>query len=206
MKKKFTDMYLNDTWTGGGSGYGSDIKYVTPFLVFFSNWIGKNNITSMVDFGCGDLRVSQPLIANLPEFRYTGIDIVKDAIESHAQKWKKAQFIEQDLTQLNWDSIPDADLYYIKDVLQHWPNNYVVKFLDEFFTNKPKGKLVVLNCDLANIRKIPHHKNHSSSREGMEIGCFRPLSQNHYPLSEYSTTEIFSWDTKKAYIVGLKSS
>jgi len=200
VKQIFEDIYNQQTWHGGGSGYGSEINYVAPFLSFFSNWLGKNNINSMVDFGCGDLQWSPYIFNNIPGFKYVGVEVVGDLVKTHSQTWKNHTFIEQDLLQLEWNSIPDVDLYFIKDVLQHWPDNYVISWLNAFFANKPKGKLMIVNCDLANIRKLPQWVDHSEDRT-MEIGEFKPLSQFHYPLSEYNTAEVFSWDTKKVYIV-----
>jgi hypothetical protein len=200
MKEAFENIFKKNEWHGGGSGYGSEINYVAPFLTFFSHWLGKNRINSMVDLGCGDLQWTPYIFNNIPDFEYTGIEVVEELVDSHSQEWENFKFIQQDLIQIDWTEVPDADLYFIKDVLQHWPSNYVVKWLDNFFKNNEEKTLMIVNCDLHNIRQTPQWTNHSPDRD-MQVGGFKPLSQNHYPLSAYNVTEVFSWDTKKAYIV-----
>ena len=199
-QKIFEDIYAKNTWHGGGSGYGSEISYSVPFIVFMAYWITNNKIKSIVDLGCGDLQWMPYLYKYLPTIDYTGIDVVGDVIKNHRINYPDQKFIECDLTEIDWDKIPNSDLYFIKDVLQHWPNSSISPWLDNFFNKKNNSSLIIVNCDLENIRQLPQWKDHSPDRT-MEIGGFKPLSKNHSPLSNYNIDEIFSHDTKKVYLV-----
>jgi hypothetical protein len=207
-KKIFQEIYENNKWHGGGSGYGSEINYNIPLMVFMSYWIGKNNIKSLVDLGCGDLQwmpsLYRYLQIYLPDIGYVGVDVVESLILNHQINHPNSTFIVQDLMEIDWEVIPNSDLYFIKDVLQHWPNENIIKWIDNFFEKKPDGNLMIINCDLENIKKIPQWRDHTSIRD-LEIGGFCPLSQNHYPLSEYITSELFSYDTKKVYLIKRKN-
>jgi hypothetical protein len=199
-KKVFQDIYDKHKWHGGGSGYGSELKYNVPFMVFMSYWLGKNNIKSIVDLGCGDLQWMPYLYNNLYDIEYIGVDVVEHLIENHRINYPNINFIVQDLIEIDWNSIPNSDLYFIKDVLQHWPNENIVLWIDTFFRKKPNSNLIIVNCDLENIRQLPQWVNHTSDRN-MKIGEFKPLCKKHYPLSKYDIVELFSYDTKKIYLV-----
>ena len=199
-KKIFQDIYEKNKWHGGGSGYGSELNYNLPFMVFMSHWLGKNNIKSIVDLGCGDLQWMPYLYNNLSDIEYTGVDVVEHLIKNHWINHPNTNFIVQDLIEIDWDSIPNSDLYFIKDVLQHWPNENIVLWLDTFFIKNPNSNLIIVNCDLENIRQLPQWADHTSDRN-MKIGEFKPLSKQHFPLLKYDIVELFSYDTKKIYLV-----
>ena len=200
IKEIFTEIYDQNKWVSG-SGVGSTLNYNLPLIIFLSNYIGKYNIKSVVDFGCGDLQWMPNIFNNL-NIEYCGVDVVEHLIKNHKQNYQSKKFIQSDIYDLNYDLIPDSDLYIIKDVLQHWTNDMVVEWLNEFFKNKHSANIIIINCDLENIKKIPMYKNHSSDRE-MNIGDFKPLSKHHEPLEKFDLDELFSWDTKKVYKVKL---
>lgn len=132
----FENIYNKNSWHGGGSGYGSEISYNLPFTVFMTYWITNNKIKSIVDLGCGDLQWMPYIYNYLPGVNYTGIDVVSSVIRNHQVNYPDQKFIECDLTEIDWDKIPNSDLYFIKDVLQHWPNNNISSWLDNFFNKK----------------------------------------------------------------------
>lgn len=142
---------------------------------------------------------------NIPDIKYTGVDIVENVINNHIINYPNINFIVDNLITINWSKIPNSDLFFIKDVLQHWKNEDIILWLNTFFMEKPNGNLIVINCDLENIRNLPQWKDHTSDRS-MKTGEFKPLSQKYFPLSEYDSTELFSYDTKKVYLVKNKQS
>jgi predicted nicotinamide N-methyase len=58
---------------------------------------------------------------------YKGID-VSDVVLTNTKKYSRAgvKFLELDAVR---DDIPSADLVIIKDVMQHWSNDDIIKFL-----------------------------------------------------------------------------
>jgi hypothetical protein len=85
--------------------------------------------------------------------------------------------------------MPDADLFFIKDVLQHWTSDVVEGWVNSFFAAKPNARLIVANCS----------HQHSDERH-LKTGGFAPLNGDKFPLNKFSPKELLSWDfSKKAY-------
>jgi hypothetical protein len=74
-------------------------------------------------------------VTNWNQARYLGVDISSDVIDLVKKKYQKdkVSFAVGDVT----DSLPPADLLLCKDVLQHLPNQLIIKFIKN---NLKKGK------------------------------------------------------------------
>ena len=107
----FTRIYAENAW--GGSGKGSDPAAAAPYCRFIEGYIWQHSIRSVLDLGCGDLRVANA-IAWGPA-RYTGIDIV-----APPGMWQ---------ADIRTCPLPAADLVLCKDVLQHWGNGDITAML-----------------------------------------------------------------------------
>ena len=82
MENKFQNIYDNNEW-GNGSGAGSRIKSVKKYMSFLEGFIQMNNVTSVVDAGCGDWQFSKNI--NWGQVSYKGFDIVNTVVENN--KW-----------------------------------------------------------------------------------------------------------------------
>tara|TARA_R110000772_G_scaffold2410_1_gene8312 strand:+ start:34647 stop:35249 length:603 start_codon:yes stop_codon:yes gene_type:complete len=193
-KRIFSEIYDKKAWVEG-SGPGSTIEYCIPLIVFLSGYIKENNIKSMVDIGCGDIQWMSNIFNNL-NISYTGIDVVDNVININKGNYPNETFICADIFTMDIGDIPDSDMYFMKDVLQHWTNDMIQTWLDRFFEEKPNAHFLTINCDLDNILKFM--PEHSHDRE-LKVGEFSPLNKNKYPLSNYKPIELFSWETKKVY-------
>jgi SAM-dependent methyltransferase len=123
--EKFQKIYDDNIWSNG-SGPGSDIQNIQPYIDYLQAIIDSRQIKSIVDCGCGDWQSTRYL--NLNGVDYLGIDIVpkviNDNIKSYSApniKFQFANFLDIEL--------PKADLLICKDVLQHLPNEAVLSFL-----------------------------------------------------------------------------
>ncbi|MCY0096400.1 class I SAM-dependent methyltransferase [Hoeflea ulvae] len=100
----------------------------------------SHNYSTVLDLGCGYGRVADSFISN--GFKYTGIDISKDALETAKKQYPQGKFIQGDLRNIKLDS--KFDVVSILYVLVHFVDDSDWKsFLRtacEYLT--PGGKLV----------------------------------------------------------------
>ena len=83
----------------------------------------------------------------------------------------------------------NADLLIIKDVLQHWSDPEVRKFLDDMVALKKYKYILVINCADESRSML------------MEAGGWRTLSHNHPLLGDYGLIEIFKYNTKSVLLM-----
>ena len=131
-KEVFSEIYQNNIWgkdDGGGfySGTGSDDDYSIPYANTIIKFIDENNISSVVDLGCGDFRVGDKINKNT-QIKYVGVDVVPDLIKHHQQKYQtdKIKFKQLNIVK---DQLPAGQLCLIRQVLQHLSNSDIQKIL-----------------------------------------------------------------------------
>jgi SAM-dependent methyltransferase len=141
----FKNIYENKRWGIKGSekfnsGTGSDDLISNRFIDFTTNYIKENEITSIVDLGCGDFRVGSQYIS--PQIKkYVGVDVVDILIEHHGKEFGDEVKSFQCLDIIN-DELPKGELCIIRQVLQHLSNEQVQQILVKLRTYK-----YVLICD-----------------------------------------------------------
>ena len=183
----FSRIYLEDRWTGG-SGPGSDVTFCRPLVAWLAGYVHENGIRSVVDFGCGDFRW-MPEVLDRTGVGYVGLDVVEGLVERHRIVHQRWSFATLDVSTADPREIPAADLYWAKDVLQHWPSDTIVAFLDRFFAARPKAHLVVCNCagQAGDDRRLDARWH------------FAALSADRRPLCDYAPRRLFAWGGKEVY-------
>jgi SAM-dependent methyltransferase len=138
LVQTFNGIYSRGDWAKnaegkGTSGSGSTLDVTREYRAYIEEFIKKHHVKSVVDAGCGDWEFSSATDWN--HARYLGVDISSDVIEVVKKKYQKdnVSFVVGDVT----DSLPPADLLLCKDVLQHLPNQLIIKFIKN---NLKKGK------------------------------------------------------------------
>jgi SAM-dependent methyltransferase len=145
VSSTFTSIYENKRWGVKGderfnSGTGSDDLISNRFINFTQEYIQENNITSIVDLGCGDFRVGSQYIT--PQVtKYIGVDVVDSLIEHHQNEFGNDVISFQCLDIIN-DELPKGELCIIRQVLQHLSNDQVQQILIKLRAYK-----YVLVCD-----------------------------------------------------------
>ena len=135
MEKTFTEIYSKNKW-GGGSGTGSNMsrnnkKYMDLLNNFMNN--KEYKIKSICDIGCGDWKFSQYM--DFSKFKYLGIDCVESVINENKEKFQKKNinFLHKSVED---DFIPEGyDLIILKDVIQHWTDDDIMKYLPKILDN-----------------------------------------------------------------------
>jgi hypothetical protein len=125
----FADAYRRQQWTPTdahqkfSSGPGSGIAFAQPYCEWVSIFARENNITRLVDLGCGDFRVGQSLLAG-GDFEYTGIDIVPALVAHYRQRFGSPKVRFACLNIID-DDLPHGELCLIRQVLQHLSNREI---------------------------------------------------------------------------------
>ena len=157
MRDKFENIYMNNLWEHG-SGEGSLPIHTKGYAKFVEHFLTIYNICSVVDLGCGDWQFSR--FINWGDTTYHGYDIVQSVIDSNKAKFESDKTLFHLYTG-DPINLPKADLIIAKDVLQHWSNNNIEKFLPllskyKYFliTNciNPNGKTVNINIEDGEFR------------------------------------------------------
>ena len=124
-REPFQRIYDEQLW-GGGSGHGSRRTTTEPYRQLLQRLLTGNQVSRVVDLGCGDWQFSR--LIDWEGIEYLGVDVVPAVIEANRQAYgrEKIRFEYADVRTLR---PPDADLYILKDVLQHWPDHDIKAFL-----------------------------------------------------------------------------
>lgn len=189
MQNVFLDIYAQGHW-GQGSGPGSAPEYCAPLVEFLTRYFSENKIRSVVDLGCGDLQWA-PELVRAAGVTYTGIDCVESLIEQHRRTYSAPTFSFQcaDISTLDPADVPVADVYLLKDVLQHWPDEHITAYLRAFFLARPEAHVLVANCC----------GQQTDNRTVDGVARFAPLDGERWPLRAFKPQELFNWRSKKLY-------
>jgi SAM-dependent methyltransferase len=170
----FSYIYEQEIWEERAYGCGNRnrdeaVKNSAPYCKFIEDFLRDNQIQSVVDAGCGDWTLLQPI--NWRAVRYLGVDIVKPVIEKNQTQFASptCSFLHADITEAD---LPSADLLICKDVLHHLTDNQVAALFKQF----PKFKfcLVVTNTDPT---------THTSQNKTIVCGGCRTLDITKAPFN-----------------------
>jgi len=169
----FNKIYKYNLW-GFGSGTGSIAYNNKEYINFITKFIKEHNIESIVDIGCGDWQLFSKI--NLNSTRYIGIDTVKEVVTQNIQKYSSPniKFICQNV--LDDFTPPNAALYIVKDVLQHWSNDNIDKFFYIMKNTRFKYILIINDTTFINLNKL-----------NIKNGFYRPFDISKYNL-QYKNT------------------
>jgi SAM-dependent methyltransferase len=138
LVQTFNGIYDRGDWAKdpagkGTSGTGSTLDATQEYRAYIEQFIKNHQVKSVVDAGCGDWEFSSATDWN--HARYLGVDISTEVIDLVKKKYEKkdVSFRVGDVT----ESLPSADLLLCKDVLQHLPNELIIKFIKN---NLKRGK------------------------------------------------------------------
>lgn len=203
MEEVFTNVYETNVWGdnknadyNGSSGEGSDIDYnKDSYVPFLKKFITDHTIRNIVDLGCGDFRCGKLIYDDL-DILYTGYDTYKKIIDynSSHHALPKYSFIHLDFCN-NKENIINGDLCILKDVIQHWPLDYIYTFLDYLVETKKFKYILICNCC-----------NQTQDNTDIPIGEWRRLSCEYLPLKKYNPIKLFNYHSKEVCLIEIKSA
>ena len=163
LKEVFKEIYINNLWSTDkncknrkfNSGLGSHSKeiideYINSVVLFLKDLKVKPDV---VDLGCGDFNIGSKLRGYCNS--YIAVDIFDDLIDHNKIEFKNldVDFRVLDITK---DELPEGDICFLRQVLQHLSNKSIMNFL-KLLRNKykyliltehyPEGKNLVPNID-----------------------------------------------------------
>lgn len=151
---RFQEIYERGAWGKNvGSGRGSDPTYCAPYLEYVRKLIDSGKYSSVLDVGCGDWQHSK--LIDWRGLTYLGVDMV-DAIFYKEEVPKNVLFSSADV--LKKGTLPllfgmrNWDLVLVKDVMQHWSDDEIQIFLDEFVSLPWKTVVVVNDWRFVRVR------------------------------------------------------
>ena len=153
MSEEFSRIYRDNFWVCG-SGLGSLPDRTEEYVKFLLDILKDKDITSVLDYGCGDWQFSRHIDWPVP---YKGVDIVESVINNNKQKYEK-EGICFEVVGKNFE-MPHADLIICKDVMQHLPNQIVQDLFSEM---KKRCRYLLITNDVI-----------SSATGDCEIGGWR---------------------------------
>lgn len=131
----FSEIYEKNNWGGSKgefcSGFGTEDEQIVSAYISAVSKMASIEVfqgLTFVDLGCGDFRVSKqllPLCSN-----YIGVDIVKPLIRRNEEKFGNAatRFVHLDIVE---DELPDGDVCFVRQVLQHLSNQQIMSVLEK---------------------------------------------------------------------------
>ena len=167
MRKVFSFIYEHNAWDFG-SGLGSMPQTTLEYRYFLERFLAERGVRSVVDFGCGDWQSSRYIF--WWDAEYTGYDVVPSVLEANRARYAsdKVRFLT---SPEDWRNLRGADLLLAKDVLQHWPEEEIRRFLEAV---KGKYKYILVTNSVTPEDEL--------NREIL-LGQFRPLDLRLPPFS-----------------------
>lgn len=172
----FDAIYNKRLW-GRASGAGSAPREAMPYIQHVNALIQSKGYRSVVDLGCGD-----GIIASLLKCEsYRGFDASERAVALARRRNRNLSFEVLDFYH-KLHELPAADLLLCKDVLHHWPNDWVERWLSDLFA-MDRWRHVVLCQDEKQV--MP--------RQDCHLGGYRALDYRFHPLCRFPLRKAVSF-------------
>jgi hypothetical protein len=210
MQDEFSTIYECNVW-GGGSGGGSSIASTGPtFLPWLRSFVAmeaarRRRPVQVCDIGCGDCQCFLHTYQNMEAHvgRYTGLDCVTGVVAANKARLcghKDIRFpvhfevcdFASDLENL----IPTADIYVVKDVVQHWTVDETVALLTYLTSVKGAVIIMVNSCEQTGDYALGDEANRTRPRS-----LHRPLHSKFYPLSAFRAHHVLHYDDKEVSLM-----
>jgi hypothetical protein len=179
QKSVFSNIYDTSTW-GRGSGNGSHPAATIQYRSFLENFISMNDISSIVDIGCGDWQSSQYI--SFHNSSYIGFDVVDSVVRKNNTLYANSKIQFQTMPD-DPRNLPDADLFIMKDVLQHLTDEQIMFYRDYVL---PKYAI----CLITNSWKAIHY----GQNVPIEPGQFRSLDLKAAPYFYSGVYVVEAWN------------
>lgn len=130
----FEAVYGENKWGGDslteGSGSGSDVAVGRAYIDYVNAFLANHpDVKTVADIGCGDFRIASQFKLQ-PGQRYLGLDVVRPLIETHQAQHASPQVFFACVDAVS-EPVPHADLYLVRQVLQHLSNAAVATVLNK---------------------------------------------------------------------------
>lgn len=160
LSQKFKKIYKEKIWSPDGdlsefySGTGShNITIVEPYvravIDFLESFKDKQNV---VDLGCGDFNVGHQTSSYVN--KYIACDIVDELITRNKSIYRDSN-VNFKVVNIVDDDLPDGDIVFIRQVLQHLSNADIFKVIPKLY----KYKFLIITEHLPNSPNFTPNKD-----------------------------------------------
>lgn len=117
-RKVFEEIENKKLWGDSHlSGWGSTVEVTKVTREVIVNVVKQYNIKSMVDVACGDFKWMPLALKEIKnDFKYIGCDIVPALVDKNSKEFPQYEFYVKDFVV---DKLPQCDLIFCRDALQH---------------------------------------------------------------------------------------
>lgn len=186
MEAVFGGFYADGRW-GGNDDWGSSAEARNEFERFLRRFLAAFRVSSVADLGCG-LRAGASVLDST-DCSYVGYDCVEEVIRSNRASSPHGRFVHADFS-LDPDAVATAELFVIKDVLQHWGNGEIDRLLDALADRPGARFILICNCS-----------NQDPEGADIETGQWRPLDANLEPLRSHGAQVVCTYATKQVSLI-----
>jgi len=170
-------------FSGPGSHDGAVVSdYIRSVHDFLATFEKKPDV---VDLGCGDFFIGSKIrdLCN----NFTVCDIVPALIEFNKEKYKELA-VDFRVLDLSVDELPDGDVVFVRQVLQHLSNAQIMRAVSKI---KAKYKYLVLTEHLPDSRNFKHNLDKPAGPDiRREIKSGVVLTSEPFNLAPQSQREI----------------
>jgi cyclopropane fatty-acyl-phospholipid synthase-like methyltransferase len=194
-KKKFkgSELYWEERYQqGDNSGTGSYDNLAEHKADIINDFVAKNNIKTVMEFGCGD--GNQLTIAKYPQ--YIGLDVSPTAVKLCYNRFKadktKSFYVYNSMAFVDNARFFHADLTMSLDVLYHLVEREIFEnYLLHLFAAADKYVIIYASDYNQAEEPVHQHENRRSftdfvtkSIKGWKL---KEVIKNKYPVSQYGT-------------------
>jgi len=194
MEAVFQKIFDDKSWGADSEGFassgpGSRFVACEDYISYLEKFIIEHSVKSIVDIGCGDWQFSQ--FVKWDGIEYIGTDCVQKLIDRNSEKFgsDNIKFVKHDAGKT--ENLLKSDLYLIKDVMQHWKNDDINKFLSELKLQKSCKYILITNC----------YQQKFENEELKNYGDSRFLDARMSPLKDFGAQVIKSFGSKQISLI-----
>ncbi|MGE0547636.1 MAG: glycosyltransferase [Kofleriaceae bacterium] len=171
------------------SGPGSTPEFSAPYREFLHTFIREHHVRSIVDLGCGDLQIMSRV--DLQGARYRGADVIAERVRRNAEAHPGMTFEHRDAR--TWE-FPRCDLVLCKDVIQHWSNEEIERWLEHMKARARSYRFALItNCTYG-----------ATLNQDCKTGGWRAVDLMAPPFS--TGERVFNWGTPNKDVVLIRGT
>ena len=166
------------------------------YIELLERFISVKKIENVLDLGCGDWQFSRYI--NWSKVNYVGVDVVQNVVNYNNEHLASdnVSFVKKDLQDIKTLKElfgKENQLVIIKDVLQHWSDDELLPWLNDF---------VLLDFNYALITNgdkyyMKPEYNDGRKRNTENKYSYAPLDLENAPYNNFGFTNILKYSKKK---------
>jgi len=177
--KIFTDIYNSKKWGSVPnqayfSGDGSMLQNCQYWFDFLVKFFNDNEISSIVDGGCGDFVVSNHLLKILNNhdlnIEYIGYECFENLVKQHNKNHPNIDIQYLDIHSQK-HLMKKADCLLLKEVIQHWENKQLLEFINYIKKSKTYKYIITANKFMPDDRQDWQDCDYEKNRTGRGLNC-----------------------------------